>query len=191
MSIKTVAIILLLIGGAFNIWSGLTILPLIFWPWYPIYVIIEITYVIISLILGITSLIGTVLMIKEDRRTTPVLVVILFFSIIGLFVSYIIGPIFCILACILGLKWSYSTKSPAPYAYPPYIPPPPPPPLPPPLKPSTDIEKIRQEIRRVEGYLEKLEEERRAGRITEQVYLKLKQEYESKLLNLKQQLQTR
>ncbi|MEM2173215.1 MAG: hypothetical protein QXS66_08285, partial [Thermoproteota archaeon] len=85
MSIKTVAIILLLIGGAFNIWSGLTILPLIFWPWYPIYVIIEITYVIISLILGITSLIGTVLMIKEDRRTTPVLVVILFFSIIGLF----------------------------------------------------------------------------------------------------------
>ncbi|MEM2614666.1 MAG: hypothetical protein QXO15_10680, partial [Nitrososphaerota archaeon] len=82
------------------------------------------------------------------------------------------------------------TKSPAPYAYPPYIPPPPPPPLPPPLKPSTDIEKIRQEIRRVEGYLEKLEEERRAGRITEQVYLKLKQEYESKLLNLKHQLQT-
>ncbi|MEM3649044.1 MAG: hypothetical protein QW506_07785 [Thermoproteota archaeon] len=49
---------------------------------------------------------------------------------------------------------------------------------------SVEIDKIADEIKKVEAYIEKLEEERKSGRISKEAYERLKVEYEERLEKL-------
>ncbi|MEM2584565.1 MAG: hypothetical protein QXP99_03435 [Thermoproteota archaeon] len=49
---------------------------------------------------------------------------------------------------------------------------------------SVETDKIADEIKKLEAYIEKLEEERKSGRISKDVYEKLKEEYEERLEKL-------